>query len=46
MTLGEFVVVVLVIMRINAEERLLKGTFPAFEEYERATRHRLFPGIW
>jgi protein-S-isoprenylcysteine O-methyltransferase Ste14 len=46
MVLGEFIVVVLVIVRINVEERLLKGTFPTFEEFETATRHRLLPGIW
>ena len=46
MVLGEFVVVVLVIVRINVEERLLKRTFPTFEEFETATRHRLLPGIW
>ena len=46
MVVGEFLAVVLVIVRINVEERLLGDTFPTFKEFETATRHRLLPGIW
>jgi len=46
MVVGEFIVAVLVIVRINVEERLLGSTFPTFEEFETSTRHRLLPGVW
>ncbi len=46
MVVGEFIVVVLVIVRIHVEERLLGTTFPGFKEFETATHHRLIPGIW
>lgn len=46
MAVGEFIVVVLVIVRIHVEEWLLESTFPAFKEFATATHHRLIPGIW
>lgn len=46
MLFGEAVVIVLQITRIRAEEALLIRTFPAFEEFEVTTRHRLIPGVW
>lgn len=46
MVVGEFIVVVLVIVRIHVEERLLATTFPGFREFETATHYRLIPGIW
>jgi len=46
MAVGEFIVVVLVIVRIRVEERLLDSTFPAFQEFETATQYRLIPGAW
>ncbi len=44
--LGECIVVILQLVRIEAEEKLLAGTFPAFQEFKRATPYRLIPGLW
>ncbi len=46
LVVGEFVVVVLQLVRIRAEERLLAGTFPVFGEFKATTPYRLIPGLW
>ena len=43
---GEFVVIVLQLVRIRAEEQLLTDTFPNFEEFRVMTPYRLIPGLW
>jgi protein-S-isoprenylcysteine O-methyltransferase Ste14 len=43
---GALVVVVLQLVRIRAEERLLKSTFPGFSRYATMTRFRLVPLVW
>jgi protein-S-isoprenylcysteine O-methyltransferase Ste14 len=44
--LGALVVVVLQLVRIRAEERLLRSTFPGFSRYAAVTRFRLVPLVW
>jgi protein-S-isoprenylcysteine O-methyltransferase Ste14 len=44
--LGALVVLVLQLVRIRAEERLLRSTFPGFSRYAAMTRHRLVPLVW
>ena len=44
--LGAIVVGVLQVIRIRAEERLLRSTFPGFARYATVTRHRLVPLLW
>jgi len=44
--LGAIVVGVLQVIRIRAEERLLRSTFPGFGAYATATRYRLVPLLW
>jgi protein-S-isoprenylcysteine O-methyltransferase Ste14 len=46
MVVGECVAVVLLMVRIHAEERLLELTFPAFKAFEATTPYRLVPGVW
>lgn len=43
---GALVVVVLQLVRIRAEERLLRSTFPRFSSYAAVTRFRLVPHVW
>jgi protein-S-isoprenylcysteine O-methyltransferase Ste14 len=43
---GAFAVIVLQLVRIRAEERLLRSTFPGFSCYAAATRYRLIPFLW
>ena len=43
---GALVVVGLQLVRIRAEERLLRSTFPGFGRYAAGTRYRLVPFIW
>jgi protein-S-isoprenylcysteine O-methyltransferase Ste14 len=43
---GACAVIVLQLVRIRAEERLLRSTFPGFETFARTTRYRLIPFIW
>ena len=44
--LGALVVLVLQLVRIRAEERLLRSTFPGFRRYAAETRFRLVPLVW
>ena len=44
--LGAMVVGVLQVVRIRAEERLLRSTFPGFGRYAAVTRYRLVPLLW
>ena len=44
--LGALVVIVLQVVRIHAEERLLRSTFPGFSSYAAVTRSRLVPLVW
>jgi len=44
--LGALVVLVLQLVRIRAEERLLRSTFPGFSRYAAETRFRLVPLVW
>ena len=44
--LGALVVLVLQLVRIRAEERLLRSTFPGFIRYAAETRFRLVPLVW
>jgi len=44
--LGALVVVGLQLVRIRAEERLLRSTFPGFSGYAAVTRFRLVPLVW
>ena len=44
--IGATVVVALQVIRIHAEERLLRSTFPGFNSYAAATRYRLVPLLW
>ena len=44
--LGALVVGVLQVIRIRAEERLLRSTFPGFDRYAATTRYRLVPLLW
>ena len=44
--LGALVVLVLQLVRIRAEERLLRSTFPGFSRYAAMTRYRLVPLVW
>ena len=44
--LGALVVVGLQLVRIRAEERLLRSTFPSFSRYAAVTRFRLVPLVW
>jgi protein-S-isoprenylcysteine O-methyltransferase Ste14 len=43
---GALAVVVLQLVRIRAEERLLRSTFPGFRRYATLTRFRLVPLVW
>ena len=43
---GAFAVIVLQLVRIRAEERLLRSTFPGFNSYAAVTRYRLVPFLW
>ncbi len=43
---GACAVIALQVVRIRAEERLLRSTFPAFSSYAVATRYRLIPPLW
>ena len=44
--LGALFVVGLQLVRIRAEERLLRATFPGFGRYAAMTRYRLVPLVW
>jgi protein-S-isoprenylcysteine O-methyltransferase Ste14 len=44
--LGALCVAGLQLVRIRAEERLLRSTFPGFGRYAAVTRHRLIPLVW
>lgn len=44
--LGALCVAGLQLVRIRAEERLLRSTFPGFGAYASVTRHRLIPLVW
>lgn len=44
--LGALVVIALQVVRIHAEERLLRSTFPGFSSYAAVTRSRLVPLVW
>jgi len=44
--LGALCVAGLQLVRIRAEERLLRSTFPGFARYATVTRHRLIPFVW
>ena len=43
---GALCVAGLQLVRIRAEERLLRATFPGFARYSAVTRHRLIPFVW
>lgn len=43
---GELLVIILQLLRIQAEEKLLARTFPAFGEFKEVTPYRLIPGLW
>ena len=43
---GACAVIVLQLVRIRAEERLLRSTFPGFSSYAAVTRYRLVPFLW
>ena len=43
---GATAVVVLQLVRIRAEEHLLRSTFPGFSSYTAVTRYRLVPFLW
>jgi len=43
---GALAVIVLQLVRIRAEERLLRSTFPRFSCYAAVTRYRLIPFCW
>ncbi len=43
---GATAVIVLQLVRIRAEERLLRSTFPGFSRYAAVTRYRLVPFLW
>ena len=43
---GALAVVGLQVVRIRAEERLLRSTFPGFSRYATMTRFRLVPFVW
>jgi protein-S-isoprenylcysteine O-methyltransferase Ste14 len=43
---GAFAVILLQLVRIRAEERLLRSTFPGFNSYAAVTRYRLVPFLW
>jgi protein-S-isoprenylcysteine O-methyltransferase Ste14 len=44
--LGALCVAGLQLVRIRAEEQLLRSTFPGFNAYAAVTRHRLIPLVW
>jgi protein-S-isoprenylcysteine O-methyltransferase Ste14 len=46
LVLGECVVIALQVVRIRAEERLLRSNLPAFRDFKATTRYRLIPGLW
>ena len=46
LVIGEFVVVILQLVRIRAEEQLLANTFPVFRAFKAMTPYRLIPGLW
>jgi protein-S-isoprenylcysteine O-methyltransferase Ste14 len=46
LVVGEFVVIILQLVRIRAEEGLLAGTFPIFRAFQTMTPYRLIPGLW
>lgn len=46
LVVGEFVVIILQLVRIRAEEQLLTDTFPVFGEFRAMTPYRLIPGLW
>jgi protein-S-isoprenylcysteine O-methyltransferase Ste14 len=43
---GAIVVGALQVVRIGAEERLLRSAFPGFARYAAVTRYRLVPFLW
>lgn len=44
--LGAAIPVAILVARIVLEERMLRARFPEYEEYARAVRWRLVPGVW
>ncbi len=46
LVVGECIVIVLQFVRIQAEEKLLAGTFLTFGELQKRTPYRLIPGVW
>jgi protein-S-isoprenylcysteine O-methyltransferase Ste14 len=44
--LGALLVLALQLVRIRAEEHLLRSTFPGFKKFTATTRYRLVPFIW